>query len=145
MKLNEVFTATRIKKQTPFIKSSREVDYFKLLSYFTDRYGPKIGAGRHRVGFARGNVVVKVPKNDQGMIDNIREYNMYQRSLKDPKGYHPMARNKLLYVDDVPILYIEKLDVSDRLENYPPWAEEIDSLQVGRDKKGKWKAFDYAE
>lgn len=148
MKLNEIFQASRVKNLRPneFTSSDsfENVNYYKILKYFTYRYGKPVGAGRHRVGFKKGNVIVKVPKNDMGMIDNEKEYRLYRQGQKKPKKYLPMAKNKILYIQGVPILYIEKLDISDRLEKYPRWAEQIDSLQVGKDKKGKWKAFDYA-
>lgn len=151
MKLHEVFQATRTKnlrRGDVYATGRRNVNYFKLLQYFNDRYGKPVGAGRHRVGFSKGNVVVKVPKNDMGMMDNEREYRMYRESIQKPKRHRPLARNKLIMIDDIPVLYIEKLDIEPNVYKHgpqPTWADEIDSQQVGVDRKGKWKAYDYAE
>jgi hypothetical protein len=121
-----------------------------VISTLTQKYGEPIGQGKNRIVFARGNVVIKVPKNESGVYANYQEKNKFDESMKD--GDHSMrvyAKCRLVHVRDVPVLVMERIKPIKysevKAKDLPDWAWKVDALQVGHNKKGKMKAFDYAD
>lgn len=109
------------------------------------KYGNPIGAGRNRVTFKRGNIVIKVPKNELGIHDNMSE----ARTYKKWKGHEKedfYARSKIIRISDIPILLMIHVDISTKglsKEERPWFADFVDSMQIGTTRKGEWKAYDY--
>ena len=126
-----------------------------------------LGEGRHRRGYGNDHIVIKLPITADGMAANEREYKLYKKQVdhvqksKDKEylknmGLTPAdpededitkyAKCRLKYVDNIPILIMEKLDTSIKWKNLlPRWTMYVDSSQVGYDKKGKIKAYDFGE
>lgn len=98
--------------------------------------------GRHRCTFIsiNRNIVIKIPKNSTGIAVNLDEY----KSQNHPENKH--AKSKLIYMEQtgIPILIMEKLDVVTNYANRPRWGWEYDGDQIGIDRKGRWKAYDYS-
>lgn len=118
----------------------------KIREYAEQRYGKSIGSGRNRIAFQKGNTIIKVPLNFDGISDNEYEYKTYEDAKLNPKLYGEIkfAKAKLLHTSDgVPILFMEKLNTESSFNEHPKWADCIDCGQVGKDKQGNWKAYDY--
>lgn len=107
------------------------------------KYGEPVGEGRNRVTFGRGNIVIKVPKNELGMHDNAHEASTYRKYKGRKEDIY--ARSKIVHIFDIPILLMIHVDTKEGLkkEGRPWWADFVDSLQVGVTRKGEWKAYDY--
>lgn len=96
--------------------------------------------GRHRCTFINKNrnVVIKVPSCELGMASNEDEYN----SRNDIQH----ANCKLLFLNKtrIPIIIMEKLNIDHPYKDLPDWANTYDCCQVGSNKSGKFKAYDYS-
>jgi hypothetical protein len=105
---------------------------------FEGKYGLEIGEGIYRIVYGNEHIVIKVPKNIIGYYNNITEYRAFRQN--------PINRAicRLKYINDIPILIMEKLDLISGRFQMPNWARTIDNAQVGKDKKGRFKAYDYA-
>lgn len=107
--------------------------------------GWSVSYGRHRAGLIHPNkkYVLKIPLNDNGIFDNVKEARYFRRSKTD-NNYFPMAACRVIYADKelgIPLLlmeYVSQLEDKD----IPSWANFIDSQQVGRNKKGDVVAYD---
>lgn len=53
-----------------------------------------------------------------------------------------MAKCKLIYIGGIPVIIMEKIDDNED-HKLPKWAWKYDGGQVGLDKKGNFKAYDY--
>jgi hypothetical protein len=108
-----------------------------FLTYF-QKYGfSQTSSGRNRIALlnAKRNIVIKLPLNQFG-IDDI-----YWEFKNQGEQY---AKNKIFVLpkSGIPLLVMEKITETD-LKEKPDWAQSIDSGQVGRNKKGIFKAYDY--
>lgn len=92
-----------------------------------------IGEGRARIVFAHGNYVIKAPKSLEGLEDNWWEADKSKISDK-------FCRCKLL--GNV-LLIMERVDTDIDRSSLPSWAYGIDCQQVGINKFGKLKAYDF--
>lgn len=100
-----------------------------------------LGQGRHRAAFRIGPIVVKVPLCEQGAIDNFREARL---SRLEPER---MARTRLINIHGHTCAvaeYIEPVWPSRDVRAAHEWFAFIDCCQVGRDRHGNWKAYDFA-
>lgn len=106
------------------------------------KYGVAKNCGRNRVAFEGKKVVIKLPRNMAGILDNEREARRYQKAPEKDK----LARARLAVVSDIPLIVMIKLDTLRSLEKaatLPKWADFFDCGQVGLDPKGCYRAYDY--
>jgi hypothetical protein len=100
-----------------------------------------IGFGSFRQTFMRGNIVVKVPRNPDGITDNMMEAMAWRKYKSKPtdQGIY-LAPCRLL-----PNMCLMMVAVDDSLDydEKPAWAACIDCKQVGK-YKDRVVAFDYA-
>lgn len=98
-----------------------------------------LGQGRTRKVFRRGNVVVKIPLNEKGFLDNAMEAGMYRKYGK--KGdIVPYARCRLTRAGFLVMEYVAPVA---RGFVAPDWAGFVDCCQVGHNSKGELLAYDY--
>ncbi len=103
-----------------------------------DKYGSSMD-GKNRYVCISRSIVLKVPKNVYGVIDNLHE----ARLFKTENDTH-LARCKIKLINGLPVLIMQKLTlVSNETHTFPDWAQCVESKQVGLDKYGRWKAYDY--
>lgn len=98
--------------------------------------------GCFRRVFVRGKIVIKVPLNFDGEIDNLIEARAWHqfRNRPTPLGLR-LAPCRLLPNNYLLMVKVRVLDDCDPL--VPAWAEAVDNYQVGV-YRGKVVAFDYA-
>ena len=107
----------------------------------------EVWMGRNRNAFDMGRYVVKVPKNLNGFADNDWEGSV-SNANDDPEEVR-YARTRLAYVEDVPIVFMEKVvpvtspEIIARLGFEPDWTNSVDCGQVGFARDGRLVAFDY--
>lgn len=92
--------------------------------------------GRNRAAFISKNYVIKFPLNQDGEIDNQFESNHKSKNL---------ANGKLIIINNFKCLIQEKLTLIKNKDKLPDWCKEIDSIQVGYNKKNKLRAYDFAD
>lgn len=93
-----------------------------------------LGEGRNRITLTKNKkTVVKIPKNDDGDVDNRHEAICF-KSGDNPE----LAKCRLL---NGHLLVMEYIDLSSK--GKPDWAGFYDCEQVGLSRKGEWKAYDY--
>lgn len=102
-----------------------------------------VGRGCTRLAIRRrGHLWVwKIPLRPFGTYDNEREFRLYQAN------YYPHARKakcKLYYVCGVPLLLMEWVDITNVPTPLPLWVQHIESNQVGTNRRGELRAYDYA-
>lgn len=120
----------------------------RLLQHFRTTL-TSVGRGRNREAFVTksGDYVVKVPVSLQGFDDNIFEAREYRKEVERCRkgGEGTLARARILHVlpVGVPLLVMEKLDTNIDFAEMPPWAASVDLQQVGFDRHGNVKAYDY--
>src|ERR1035437_377818 len=112
-------------------------DLFMVLQ---KKYGQPVGVGGKRAAFGNSRTVFKIPINPQGFHDNAWEYRNYKN--RTAKSF-PMARCRIIDIKDIPILVMEHIAPIPYDES-PKWADWVDCRQVGKNRKGKIVAFDYA-
>lgn len=98
------------------------------------------GYGSFRQTFIRGNVVVKVPRNPDGIIDNMMEAKAWRKYRNKPtdQGIY-LAPCRLLPNGALMMVAIEHLAYDDK----PHWSSHIDCNQVGK-YKDRFVAYDFA-
>jgi hypothetical protein len=101
-----------------------------------------VGAGMFRAVFMRGGVVVKVPHNKDGYIDNRTEAAAWRKYRNKPtsRGAY-VAPCRLL--DDGCLMMVSVDSDNINYANLPAWARQIDCSQVGM-YKGRMVAYDFA-
>lgn len=106
-----------------------------MLLKLTTKYGiPQ--CGRNRATFISKNYVIKFPLNDNGIADNDWEGSCSASYL---------ARGRWIKIDGFVCVMQEKLTIlqGHELSDLPEWVNSIDGRQVGYDRKGNLKAFDF--
>lgn len=98
-----------------------------------------LGVGRNRIAFRRGDVVVKVPSNSAGHMDNYLEAARWRPW--SAMGEAQYARCRLLRNGWLVMVYAEPMQIADM----PDWADFVDCRQVGRTRQGKVVAYDFGE
>ncbi len=102
------------------------------------KYGPPLDYGRNRLVFANDRIVLKFPRCCDGEADND-----WEGCVSGPT----LARGKRLVIDGFICVMQERVqriyaDVPCP-ENLPDWTDFIDGQQVGYDRKGVLRAYDY--
>jgi hypothetical protein len=125
-----------------FINYFKDSDdpYVDFINHLYDVGFEEIDSGSYRTAFMRGNVVIKVPLSEEGLIDNWVE-------AKGWKTYrHRATRNRIRLAPCRLLpngcLMMVKVDVS-WCDSFPPWTELVEGGQVGT-YKGRVVAYDYA-
>jgi hypothetical protein len=112
-------------------------NYADLLARYSDLYGEPL-LGRTRAVFDRGDgFVIKVPLDDEGLLDNWSE------SRHDDEGL-PLAKCTLEADGDCRILVMERvrMPTAEEARALPDWTDWIDCRQVGWTADGRLVAFD---
>jgi hypothetical protein len=95
--------------------------------------------GRNRATFISKNYVIKFPLNEDGENNNLSESNFKSKITAKSKflnisGFYCTIQERL-----------KNLEYPVDFEKLPQWTKKIDSGQVGFDKNGNIKAYDFAE
>lgn len=117
------------------ISPSVEPTVRKILTVLEKKYGAP-QCGRNRATFISKTCVFKVPLSDYGFGDNT-----WEAKTKNER----CARTKIKFVSGIPIAVMELLRHPTNEERWklPDWTSMIDCCQVGYDKKGRLKAYDF--
>jgi len=102
------------------------------------RLGAFIGKGLSREVYVSERYVYKLPYTDKGINDNYYEARICKQSISR------CAPCRVIHIQDIPILVMERLDLKLSKEEIPEWADWIDCRQVGRSRSGKILAYDFA-
>jgi len=113
-----------------------------VIEQLTSRLGASIGQGLGRVVFKSHHVVLKAPINDKGVMDNYREHRKWIN--RGTYGEVTLARCRLIHIRDIPVVVMTKVNTNLSLDSLPRWSQYVDCLQVGMDKQGVYRAYDYA-
>lgn len=106
-----------------------------------------IDNGRHRIVMKRGDYVLKIPLEEGCESYNRQEHEAYWGN-EDPR-YAPCY---FVRIRGVGCLIMERLKETITpsvfahhlpREIIPDWAEHVDSYQIGRDRNGNFRCFDY--
>jgi len=92
-----------------------------------------IGEGNNRIALKYRNIVVKIPKNPNGIDDNYS---------KPCMKYAPKSKIIELPKTGIPLLFMEYLNPNVK-EKLPQWTLSYDCQQVGYDRKGNLKLYDW--
>lgn len=114
----------------------------QILEYFEKRY-QFLGTGTRRAVFLTPNErwVVKVPLSGMGMLGNRTEARRYAAL---PDDIYAKARLHNIMPLGIPVLFMEYLEpVMEGFSELPDWTWGIEMWQVGYDKYGNLKAYDY--
>lgn len=104
-----------------------------------------VGAGRHRRVIRRGNVVIKIPYQFDGMDANRDEYFLYKHQLNKSKNVY-YAPCRLLSNGCLMMRFLKTKISNKQYYLLPFWATNmLDGAQVGYDKSGKLMAYDFSE
>lgn len=126
---------------------------FEALDNFENRLLKKgaqyLDQGRHRRGFRHKNVVYKIPRGSDGVEANRLELNMYKRYGRKPMDTGALlARCRMLKNGVLVMEYLQPAPHR-RGSGVPMWARGWDwnehGAQIGLDRKGNLRIFDYAE
>lgn len=117
--------------------------YDALMARLRSKYGEPVGEGRHRITFASKRVVIKMPKNIGALFANQSEYRSFKQSGGNCGGDARLARCRMVWMFNVPVIIMEKLDLNIDYRDKPNWAWNFDCGQIGKDRKGNLKAYDY--
>lgn len=105
-----------------------------------------LAEGRNRIVFIKDEQwIVKVPKNEMGILNNQQEADRYKKfgKTKDIIAY---AECRIEHdTNDIPLLIMEKISETIPDKDMPEWASYVDGNQVGLNSKGEIVAFDYAD
>lgn len=143
----------KFKKPQPVVQPPEEytfdADREKICARFRSR-AEAVYCGRNREVFVMRGYVVKVPLNGDGVADNDWEGSVSNCEEYPQNDYQVQyARTRMVIVDDIPIVFMERLeDVSSeeiirRLGREPKWCWAVDGGQVGFNKQGRLLAYDY--
>jgi len=114
--------------------------YNIVFDYLKSRYGVPIGEGRHRITFESKYCVVKLPHNMEGCHSNLHEAFCYNNNISERDR---LAKCKIVNFYCFPLLIMQKLNLDFSWTEHPSWASYYDCHQVGRSRRGDWKAYDY--
>lgn len=124
-----------------------------------------LGAGRHRSTYLSPSerVVIKIPRNEEGLYVNHREAQAYRRCFNQPDGngqcYAPcrLIQNTILMMRTVVEMFghtngcdsaretgaISGINTYETDKDLPAWCDGIDACQVGYLSNGRLVAYDY--
>lgn len=104
-----------------------------LVDKLTAKYGEP-DCGRNRAVFISKFCVIKVPINDNGVIDND-----WEASVKSDTT----ANGRWLEIDGLVCCMQQKLNTEITHRDLPDWVGSVDCQQVGYDRKGNLRAYDF--
>lgn len=142
---------TEKKEMMDFIESEFGTGFlFDLHSKFIDKYGmPKLGTSR--ATYISKSCVFKIPISLEGFRLNDWEGSLCSIGEEGTEYYIPLAKSKLLYINDIPVVAMERVieasldDIKEKYGFIPDFVSAVDMGQVGFDSKGKLVAYDYAD
>jgi hypothetical protein len=108
-----------------------------------------LSSGRHRDVYLLpgGKYVLKVPRNDAGVSDNYWEDAFDYHKDAWSKTVRVNARCRLIPGTNLLVMeYVEPVsydEIESKLGYIPKWVDFIDCQQVGFNRNGKLKAYDY--
>jgi len=108
-----------------------------LLTTLERKYGQP-SCGNSRATFISRHCVIKFPLNFKGLLDNSIE------SKVPTDDYAQYAKGRKINLGDFNCLVQEKLSMPKSFLDLPTWIMSIDCCQVGYDRKGRLKAYDFA-
>lgn len=115
-----------------------KANVLKVVAKLTAKYGEP-SCGRNRATFIGKNFVFKVARNGWGEIDN-----RYEARVKSGE----YCKGRIINIGDVSVLVQEKVTpyfkAGLKAKDLPSWTDFIDCAQVGFDRKGALKAYDFA-
>lgn len=121
----------------------------EICKRFRDR-ALEVHCGRNREVFVFRGYVVKVPLNLNGIADNDWEGSVSNSEEYPQSDWQVQyARTRMVYVKDIPVVFMEKLEdvtskeIVRRLGREPNWTGCVDGGQVGFNKHGRLLAYDY--
>jgi hypothetical protein len=120
-------------------------EYQGFRSYLIERGFEKVGWGSFRATYQRGKIVIKVPRNSDGMVDNMveaRAWHKYKNSpTKDGVFLAPcrLLENGCLMMVAVDVQFFNHSDDA----GAPDWMKQIEGWQIGL-YRGKMVAYDFA-
>ena len=101
-----------------------------------------VGSGMFRAVYMRGGVVVKVPHNKDGYIDNRTEAAAWRKYRNKPTSFGAyIAPCRLLANGCLMMVSVDECAID--YHKLPAWAKKIDCSQVGM-YKGNLVAYDFA-
>ncbi|MNQ62695.1 hypothetical protein D3C85_770500 [compost metagenome] len=109
-----------------------------MIARLIAKYGQPFDFGRNRLVFANDRIVLKFPRNANGEADNC-----WEGSCQGPTK----CRGKRLVLDGFICVMQERVkriyqDV-ECPKYLPKWTDGIDCRQVGYDRQGALRAYDY--
>lgn len=109
-----------------------------VVAKLSKKYG-EAHCGRNRATFIGKNYVFKIARNGCGEIDN-----WYEARVKSEE----YCKGRIIEIDEVRVLVQEKVipyyQAGVKAKDLPDWVDFIDCAQVGFDRKGVLKAYDFA-
>lgn len=112
--------------------------YVDFIDHLIECGFEEIDSGSFRTAFVRGNIVIKVPQSDEGLIDNMVE----ARGWKTYRHRATRNRIRLAPCRLLPNGCLMMVKVEPCSEG-PAWIKCVDGEQVGT-YKGRVVAYDYA-
>ena len=120
-----------------------EVDYSEFIDHLLDLGFSRIGEGSFRSCYLRSKVVIKVPINGDGIMDNRTEAAAWHKykSRPTPKGYM-LAPCRMLPNGCLMMVTVDRYAGYEVLHQ-EEWSRKIEGGQVGL-YRGRVLAFDFA-
>lgn len=102
--------------------------------------------GRNRVAMISPDhrIVIKIPLNDMGILDNSRERRAFVLNIQK-NGYVEMASCRIFIPDKeagVPMLAMQYVKPIRYSSDLPRWVDCVDCAQVGYNRRGRLVAYD---
>lgn len=123
-----------------FVNPKRNEEAFTLFKRLSEKYD-FLGCGTYRAVFKmRGDLVLKIPLNEAGEFCNDGEGSIRGEEL---------AKGRWLEIDGFICVIQERIteaslkDIKSVFGRIPDWVAAIDSSQVGFNKAGLLKAYDF--
>ena len=136
--------STIIEDDTDLRSIHRHNEKYLMLGYrLLKKYGSKTHTGSTRKVFFSKRHVIKMPLDSYSEHFNVNEYHLYKSGYNKDK----YARCRLIKINGINVLVMEKLIIDTEIDYHllPDWCNYLfDGRQVGYDKKGNIKIFDYA-
>lgn len=115
--------------------------YESFKKHLESRGFTKVDNGSFRVVYRRNRVVIKVPRNGDGEIDNLVEARGWQKYKSEPTDDGiPLAPCRLLPNGCLMMVEVKMVIVD---ESKHKWVNKIEGWQVG-EYRGRMVAYDYA-
>jgi hypothetical protein len=147
-------TMIKFKRKKSFKRAFGSISKLLLKNGFVP-----LGYGRHKATFGRGDIVFRVPRNMEAVYEMFLESEMAKTADKgifyfgfDKAYLIRVPRMRQIYIKGIPVQMMEKLIPYTRDEIRglkDKWLDDLakggDGRQVGRNKYGITKAYDFAD